>query len=365
MLKKNLFLKINLLNFFFISLAICLLFYTLEGLFNIDRFYHPDSKDHYLNPKEMLPTFQKNYFNPFIFLNYGYHYFSKLLNHNYYLLIFSNFIFYSLTNLIIFEKVFKKFLKNKNLYIVVLFYLLFLEPYRLHLTCHVLKETLLIFILTTFIFVKSFLIKIFFFILLEFVRKNSIVYLLIFLSYNFIKKNILYVNKYLNNYSFKNKKIYINLLLLILIIIFFYNYSFVFEFAKSIFNKIYYLFRVYFFSDMQSRNYDNLTNFQEYGYHIGFWLKLLTWPLLYLSGFFLFFTTSILFKILGLIIIINHYLVYKLTKKTFITLGLFLIIIFISIFSTSYTAMYRYSYIGYYIALVYFFFNLNFNLRKN
>lgn len=358
MLKKNTLQKLDNLQIFILSFLIIFLFYLFEGIVGIDRFYHPDSKEYYLNAEEYLPNFSDLSKDPAKILNLGYYFFARFLSHNYYILIFSNFVFYSITNILIYKNVFKKFLNKSDFTIILLFIIFFLEPYRLHLACHVLKETALIFLFAMFIFSQSKVSKFLIYILLEITRKNFYIYLLIFLDYHLIKKCFLYIIKIVR-LNFTRKKIffyYIFLLILFFIAIYFNDE--IISFFKFIFNKYYYLFRVYFHADMPQRAYDGISNFQNYHYHQGFWLKLLSWPSLYLSGTFILFTSSILFKILGLVIIFNHIAIYKITRSSFVTLGLILFVICISIFSTSYTAMYRYAYIGYYFGIIYFFYKL-------
>lgn len=358
MLKKNTLQELNNLQIFILSFLIILLFYIFEGVVGIDRFYHPDSKEHYLNTESYLPNFSDLSKDPTKILNSGYYFFARFLSHNYYILIFSNFVFYSITNILIYRNVFKKFLNKSDFTIILLFIIFFLEPYRLHLACHVLKETALIFFFAIFIFSQSKALKFLIYILLEIIRKNFYIYLLIFLDYRLVKQSFLNIIKIIKLNFTSEKKFFYYILLLILLSIATYFYDEIINYLKLIFNKYYYLFRVYFHADMPQRAYDGISNFQNYHYHQGFWLKLLSWPSLYLSGTFILFTSSILFKILGLIIIFNHIAIYKITSNSFLTLGLILFVICISIFSTSYTAMYRYAYIGYYFGIIYFFYKL-------
>ena len=115
---------------------------------------------------------------------------------------------------------------------------------------------------------------------------------------------------------------------------------------------------------MPLRSYDHVTQFKDYGFVLGFILKNITWPIMLISGFFTFFVSSLIFKFLGVIILLNNFLIYFLTKKTFISLGLLMILVMISIYTSSYTAMFRYSYIAIYSSLVYFFINLDLKTFK-
>jgi len=180
--KKKFFYQNNVF-FFSVSFLICVIFYSLEGLIKIDRFYHPDSY-HYLHFND-LGLFSINLKNV---LGNGYYITSFLLKYNYFGLIIINFILYSLTNLLIYKFIFKRYifnLKNKKLY--CLFFLLFLDPYRIHLACHVLKETFLIFIMVLIITLNIKLVKILMLFFLEIFRAGSIIYIFIFFKFSHLK----------------------------------------------------------------------------------------------------------------------------------------------------------------------------------
>ena len=357
MLKKNSLSNLSVSKIFFLSLIICILFYFLEGILGINRLYHPDSIHYMQQNNENVRDFLDIIFSsPLSILSTGYYYISKLLNHNYFLLIGLNFIFYSLTNIFIYEKIIKTFCKNHSVSkSLVLFYLLFLDPYRLHLACHVLKETIYIFIFITLIIFNYKFLRLFLVVLLEFFRANSFFYLLIFIRYFYLKKKILFLFSKKNSYDIKY--LITKILLLFFALLLFLAYGFG-ELIYSFFNEILLKVKELHFRDMPQRDYDKILNFQSFDFFLGFILKNILWPLGLLSGTFIFFTNSFLFKILGICIFLNHCLVYFLTKKTFVSLGLFSIILLISMYTSSYTSMFRYSYVGLYFGLVYFFLNV-------
>jgi hypothetical protein len=338
LLKKNFF-YLNNFSFFLLSFLICIIFYLIEDLIKIDRFYHPDSF-HYLHFND-LEVFNINYKNILNFRGLGYYIISILFKHNYLGLIIINFIFYSLTNVLIYQFIFKKYIfavEEKKLYF--LFFLLFLDPYRIHLACHVLKETFLIFIMVLIIISNIKLIKILMIFALEIFRASSIVYILIFFRPSYLKKLFFFTI------------IFILIIALSLVID-----SYFFEKVKLLVTKIYNLLQHYHYRDMSNRDYDHINTFKDNYFIHGFLLKNITWPLMFLSGTFIFFVSSKLFQFLGIIIIVNHILVYFITKKTFINLGLLLAVITISAYTTSYTAMFRYSYLALYFSIILFFFN--------
>jgi hypothetical protein len=348
---RDYFYRLNSFQIFVLSFSICLLFYITEGILGIDRFYHPDSA-HYLK-KNYNFNLSRILSNPTYIFHKGYYVFSDLLNNNYYLLISANFVLYSFTNIMIYQKVFKNYFTSlTNLKLFFLFYLLFLDPYRLHLASHVLKETILIFIMITIILSNFKMIKIIFTLLLEVFRNNSLIYLLIFFTYSNIKKITRSIKKIV-----KSKIIYIIFFLLIFLsIVFLILNKNIHNFILIEFEKFINLIENYYYKLMPIRSYDHVPLFRDFGFPTGFILKNITWPLMLVSGFFIFFTSSFLFKFLGLVIILNNLLIYTITKKTYISLGLLIILLIISIYTSSYTPMFRYSYIAIYSSVIYFFY---------
>ena len=65
---------------------------------------------------------------------------------------------------------------------------------------------------------------------------------------------------------------------------------------------------------MTGREYDNIPNFQNISFPLGLILKIITWPILIFSGFFLFFTIFF-FQSLGLMMIYFNIGIYYRNKK--------------------------------------------------
>ena len=350
---RNITSKLNSYQIFILSFLICLGFYSMEWLIGIDRFYHPDSL-HYLSNYQDFNEYIKK---PSLLLQEGgYYIVTNLLGDNYFLLILLNFTLYSLTNILIYQKIFKKFFNRFNdIKLLLLFYILFLDPYRLHLASHVLKETFIILFMTMIIITNIKLIKILGIFFLDIFRNNSWIYLLVFLTQKNIKR--IFDLKYIN---FKNIFLILFVCMIIFHLLYGLNISYLIENSKQfIISKA----KHYHYMEMPLRPYDNLINFKEQGFPLGFILKNICWPILLISGFFLFFVSD-LFKLLGLIIILNHFIIFVITKKTFISLGLIIILIMISIYTSSFTAMFRYSYVALYSSIIYFFLNLNIDSNK-
>ncbi len=337
--------ELNSYQIFVLSFLICLLFYLAESILGIDRLYHPDSF-HYLSAHGSSPP-ESFVDNPLIIFKTNYYTITNLFYDNYYLLILINFILYSLTNIFIYQKVFKRYFNSvNNIKLSFLFYLLFLDPYRLHLSSHILKETFLIFFITVIILSNIKILKIISLIFMESFRQNSWIYILIFLTYSNIKK-------FLNL-----KTIYVILALLVVALLFIILIDQSLDkIIQTQFENIIAMMQKYHNREMPLRTYDHVTQFKDYGFPIGFIYKNVTWPFLLITGFFGFFVSSILFKLLGIIIFLNNVLIYIISKKTIVSIGLIIVLTMISVYTSSYTAMFRYSYIAIYASVIYFFFN--------
>ena len=354
MLKKNL-LTINKYNIFLFSILACVVFFYFERFLGIDKFYHPDSL-YYLTKHE---TFTHYADKPETIITTGYHYLSRILNYDYLLLIILNFITFGLTNLIAFNLVLKNnlFILSKS-QIFILTTILFFDPYRLHLAGHVLKETLLIFLILSFLYFKNFFIKLIPLFISLYLKKNIIFYYLIFYLDKFIKKIFRIKDKF---------TIIISSIFLILV-------TFIFLFESLLLNQdkfsilnfftnsnqsLMKTLEIWHYRDMTGREFDNIPNFQNISFPLALIYKIATWPVLIFSGFFLFFTNSFLFKILGFMMIYLNVSIYYLTKKSYMTIGLVALLILLSLYSTTFTSYFRYSYVAIYCAIVFFFSNLS------
>ena len=356
---KNL-LEVNSFKIFIGSIIICIFFFYFERLIGIEQFYHPDSL-YYLKNHNNYSNFVNH---PEKILFTGYHFLARILNYNYLYLIILNFIIFGLTNILVFNLLLKNNLLNFNkLQVLIYSSILFFDPYRLHLTGHVLKETILIFLIISFLCFKNLFIKTIFFFLSLFIKKNIIFYYFIFYADNLIKK------------FFKIKKkiiyVYILILLIFLIFLFFYEFNYFDKEHFSIFNyffaskaNFFETLEIWHYRDMTGREYDNIPNFQNVSFPLGLIYKIIAWPVLIFSGIFLFLTNSFLFKILGFMMIYLNVGIYYLTKKTYMSYGLLVLLILISIYSTTFTSYFRYSYVAIYCAIVFFFSNFS-KCQKN
>lgn len=124
---------LNGVSIFLLSLLAVAIFRTIEILGGINHGFHPDSY-YYI---ENYYYFTSSGIFSFSVLNNGYYYIVDILEGNVESLILLNQILFSITNVIIFKLFNIKLNDIKLIHIFVLFL-----PYRMHLSVHVLKDTI-------------------------------------------------------------------------------------------------------------------------------------------------------------------------------------------------------------------------------
>ena len=354
MLTKDLFKIDNNYKILSFSILVCIIFFCIERLLGIDQFYHPDSL-YYLTKHEIHASAFID--NPKAILSTGFYYLSRILNYNYLYLIIFNFALFSLTNLMVFNLIFKNnlFILD-NLRIYILYTILYFDPYRLHLAGHVLKETVLIFLMISFIYFGNIFLKIIFLSLSVFIKKNIVFYFIIFYLDNLIKKFFAQKIKYI---------FYTIIFIIFILFLFFYEFDIfniknfsIFNFFSATNLNLFESIERWHYRDMTGREYDMVPNYQNISFPLGFFLKIITWPILIFSGFFLFFTKSFLFQSLGLMMIYFNICIYFVTKKSYMSIGLLILLILVALYSTTFTSYFRYSYVAIYCSIVFFFNNL-------
>jgi len=341
--------KILLLNrkkisfiIFLMSIGVCLALYQIEIFLNKTN-YHPDSYT-YLTPKleyiEYFTTFSiKNLF--FIFYYHlGYYLISYIVNYQELILISFNIFLYSITNVLIFI-FFIPFLKKK--FHLLLLLLVLFTPFRTHLAIHVLKETILIFLLFLPIYFLSIRSLFVISLLGFFFRSVFLLYLFIFFDLKKIKE--------LFFLSYSNIKKIFFLILFFIILYFFLSFYFL---HGSFIIELLNIYNDWGNSFMGGREYDNIPNF-------GVYFRALLWPILFLFGGFIFFSKSYLFHILAIEIIILHFITYIFCRKIIINLSLVFLLILIASYTTSFTSFFRYCYLPFFISCLV----TIFKLKKN
>lgn len=336
--------------------------YFERRLLGISSTYHPDSLFYYNNFKEIsVLSFKNNIFenlsalyNSFFsnvlypsIINLIYEFNQKILTFEslsffhqtlYRYIVKFNIILYLILNFLIIILYFKKFENNyydpKN--VLFLLILLFL-PYRCHLTVSILKDSLILFSIIVFLTYQNIYSLILSFVLATPFRFGAIIYYILFLDYR----------KF-------DKKILIPVLILTLLVL-------MFLFFKIIYNDYDYTHQDFIISikeflkarnnvDLGGRSFDEVPNFFQY--KIGSIIRAATWPFLFISGGFVFFTKNYLFYILAIEIIFVQIIFYYFYKKSIITINLILILIIIGIYTNTFTSYFRYSYIAFYISIL-------------
>lgn len=239
-----------------------------------------------------------------------------------------NIFIYALTNMLILSCLIKKFDREKNidfstLLIVIFFCFL---PYKVHLSVNVLKETIIFFLLSIYV-----------------LYPNKITFLTSFfigtpmrLSFGFYYLSLIEFNKkYLKNY-------YPILILMIIGVGLWY--------FKNIYTHHDELNFMEFLekrneSNMGGRSFDAMPSFTDYGLY-GSILRVVVWPIVFLSGTFIFFSKSVYLYIIAFEIIILQSLFFYKNKKFILSLGLIIFLALVSIYVNTYTAYIRYCYLA-------------------
>lgn len=275
--------KFKVPHFFIISILFSLLVLSIERSVNINYDYHPDTLTYLNNSSEdLIADF---YQNPLQFLGSFYYIWVSFFTANKIVLITLNIFIYALTNSIMFLLIKEIYRKKGWLYYISVLIIIF-DPYRAHLSVHILKDTLIIFSLVLFIFSSSKIISSFGLILGFMLRLGFFAYIPIILIY-LNKKNFIFIT-------------------LGIIIPFWYFWGIILSGISSGQE-----------ADMAFRDFDRVYNFVEIGYPLGDIMRSLTWPVIRLTGlavlfhytYLLFFFQSV--ALMYLFFANKNYLSYK------------------------------------------------------
>lgn len=279
--------KFKVPHFFIISILFSLLVLSIERSVNINYDYHPDTLTYLNNSSEDLiaDLIADFYQNPLQFLGSFYYIWVSFFTANKIVLITLNIFIYALTNSIMFLLIKEIYRKKGWLYYISVLIIIF-DPYRAHLSVHILKDTLIIFSLVLFIFSSSKIISSFGLILGFMLRLGFFVYIPIILIY-LNKKNFIFIT-------------------LGIIIPFWYFWGIILSGISSGQE-----------ADMAFRDFDRVYNFVEIGYPLGDIMRSLTWPVIRLTGlavlfhytYLLFFFQSV--ALMYLFFANKNYLSYK------------------------------------------------------
>lgn len=239
---------------FLISVSLSLFVLWTERLVGIGWDFHPDA-----NTYITLSAGAKDNFTFKNAMGASFYVLVDYLKSNVNFVITLNVIIYSFTNVAL-ANFFVKKSRTKSLVTFILFFLVIFNPYRIHLSVHVLKDTLVIFGLVWFLTCN---------------KRYS--WLFLIFSYMFSLRVIMYL------VALIRMRNVIILMISIIIFILMLPPEFLFS-VLSTENQV----------NMTFRSFDSVPNYFEFGF-IGAIIRAIVWPFLYLTGFFIFLSPSILY----------------------------------------------------------------------
>ena len=344
--KKYLTVFIIFISSFFIGI---LFLYIERKILGISSTFHPDSLwyltnhnqySNYISVKLSLSENIINFFKNFLKGN-SYYSVVKLLHEikqlniinfldAYRNLILLNIFLYSLTCALVFLHYIKHFHREQKNYLFILSIFVFMIlPYKLHLAVNILKETFIFFFLIIFVLYQNKVSLILSSIFGTSFRFSFIIYYLIFFDF-----------KKLFNLK---KLIYFSLTTIMICIFYFYTFYEVGDDHGNLFYHFIKLVSERNTNEMAGRIFDYIPNFSNDQF--GYLYRSILWPLLFLSGTFIFFTDNIFFILLGIEIIIMQIITWICHKRLIINFGMILVLIIISLWVTNFTSFHRYAYL--------------------
>lgn len=264
MVKKNW--SLRLLKIFFISIFFSILILCLERINGIGIDYHPDATTYLDSLDESVNLIFFN--DPLVYVGSFYYVFVNFLNGNVNFLIGFNIFLFAVTNSAIFNLVRKIYLKKSWLYYFSILIIIF-DPYRAHLSIHVLKDTFIIFCLFFLCFSKNFIVNVLTAIQGMFLRFAFFIYVPMLFSL---------------------KKITTKNIISIFIVLFITTYLFIEEIILGISQGQQ--------ADMAFRSFDLVPNFMSYD-EFGSLIRTIIWPFFRITG------TAALFSPVYLLFIIQ------------------------------------------------------------
>ena len=241
---------------FFLSISASLFVLLLERLFGIGWDFHPDARTYIELSSGSLSLLRLDN----IMLGSWFYILVDFFNSNIDALIAFNVLIYSITNVGIANFFYKHTGRDQKQITLLLFLLVIFNPYRLHLSVQVLKDTIIIFGMVYFLISKLF----------------SWLYFII--SFLFSLRSAMYLIAVIKRRNF--------IVVLLLISSFLYWYMGI--------DGILSILSAEDQVNMTFRQFDSVPNFFEFGY-VGAILRAIIWPFFYLTGVFIFFSPSIMY----------------------------------------------------------------------
>ena len=293
---------------FIFSFLFALIFLQLERLFGIQWNYHPDAETYiYESQSVVIELLENGYLGLF---NNFYYVIAFILKSNINFLIILNMLAFSFSNVLIYLELSNYYEiqeKSKNRIFWLSLSVLFLIPYRIHLSVHVLKDSLII--LCLIMIVSGGLKKYFGFLFILLIRVFSFFYFIILVNKKYYKYIIFFI---------------------VLIFIIFNNQIIEYLVDKND-------------QEMTFREFDKVPTFSDLGIS-GTFIRAILWPILVFSGIFIFISPS--FSLLPIAIgsIIIQYWCLKFLKKIGFTIGVYFSSAIIALFVNGFTSYIRYTF---------------------
>ena len=232
-----------------------------------------------------------------------------LFNSDIRFVILFNIIIYSITNSAI--SIF--FRNNCKLesegYLGLLFLFVIFNPYRAHFSVQVLKDTLIISSLVFLTLNKTKVFGIIYFIAGVFLRSGWIIYLISFI-------NIKVIVKLIREKSYLNKNL--RFLFIATVLSFLYGLWFVISQWDTI---------IHVFTstngNMTFRDFDSVPSFYELGV-VGSVIRAILWPVLYLTGAFIFLSPSIMYLPVAIGVFLQNFWIIKHFKRPYSLISVYL-----------------------------------------
>jgi len=274
----------------------------VERVVGIGWDFHPDSMTYATLSEEVSQSIFDNWIE---LLNNGFYVIVYALGQSVFLTTLMNMLLFSISNGLIYKTV-----KEESLYPVsdVLMLLLLLNPYRMHLSTTMLKDTLIIFFMIQMVRATP-ATQIFSFVSMVILRIASPVYPILFMSRRLIV------------------------------------YAVLAGMALAVFNWDFVIGRIIEFNDqeMQLRDFDRIPTFQEYGYP-GALIRGVVWGFLSFSGLFVLISPAPAFFPVAMGSVMTLFFLKKVTHSYKVPFSLLMATAVFGVMVTGFTAYIRYIY---------------------
>lgn len=290
---------------FFLSILFSIVTIFIEREIGIDWDFHPDAVTYVSISDDVAEGIIDN---PLHIINNAHYLWVSFLGSSTNIVVALNIFFWGITNTIIYNSLAEKLRIRDSSFLWLVFILFLFSPYRLHLSTTMLKDTIVILLLTC-----------------SFVVKNKWLPLTLLLTWR--AAAIFYLINLLT------RKIFIFAVFMGLLVLT-VNFDFVSQYAAG-----------HDQANMQFRDFDTVPPFKEYEF-VGILLRMLLWPIFALTGFYALISPSIFFFPLAIGSIASLTLYCLISKKfNFFSLGqiLFTMALF-AFFATGFTSYIRYVY---------------------